>query len=133
MGNRKREIEERDRLFYSVIKQLEWIIEDVGRPCFEEGLKDADLIVLLDVSTKIRKYRIIKRWLKQRFGIEKCIYKPKCEILKCMFRWTENYDIGKDNLKDRISHYQEKVITLKNDKEIKTFQMNILSNQLSIL
>ncbi len=53
-GNRKRKVEERDKLFYSVIQQPKWIIEDVGRACFEEGLKKADKIILLEISTKIR-------------------------------------------------------------------------------
>jgi hypothetical protein len=39
-ANRKRQVTERDNLFYSVIQEKDWIIEDVGRPCFEEGLKD---------------------------------------------------------------------------------------------
>lgn len=39
-GNRKRPIEERDNLFYSVIHKPSWVIEDTGRPCFKEGLKD---------------------------------------------------------------------------------------------
>lgn len=125
-GNRKRQVEERDKLFNSVIRQPEWIIEDVGRPCFEEGLKQADTIVLLEVSIKVRNYRIIKRWIKQRLGIEKCIYNPRYEMLKCMLQWSNNYDVGKDTLKERISKYQEKVITLRNNKEINTFLRHVL-------
>ncbi|WP_032123008.1 hypothetical protein [Clostridium amazonitimonense] len=88
-GNRKREVEERDNLFYSVIQEKEWTIEDIGRPCFEEGLKRADTIILLEISTKIRNYRIVKRWIKQRLGIEQCIYNPRYEMLKCMFKWAK--------------------------------------------
>lgn len=95
-GNRKRQVEERDNLFYSVIQQPEWIIEDVGRPCFEEGLKRADTIVLLEIFTKVRNYRIIKRWIKQLLGIEKCIYNPRFDMLKCMLQWSKDYDAGKD-------------------------------------
>lgn len=36
-GNRKRQVEERDKLFYSILQQPKWIIEDVGRPCFQQG------------------------------------------------------------------------------------------------
>lgn len=120
-GNRKREDEERDKLFHSIIKQPEWIIEDVGRPCFEEGLKKTDRIVLLDISSKIRNFRIIKRWLKQKIGIEKCIYKPGFKMLKSMFKWSNSYDTGKDNLKERIKIHQHKVITLKNKKDINDY------------
>lgn len=120
-GNRKRQAEERDKLFNSIIRQPNWIIEDVGRPCFEEGLKEAEAIVLLEVPIQVRNYRIIKRWIKQRLGIEKCIYKPRYRMLKAMFRWSRNYDLGKDTLKERISKYQEKVIILRSNKEINTF------------
>ena len=120
-GNRKRPIEERDNLFYSVIQQPSWIIEDTGRPCFEVGLKMADTIILLEISPKLRNYRIIKRWIKQRLGIEKCIYKPRYKMLRCMLEWSKDYDEGKENLKDRIFPYKEKVITLKNNKDIHVF------------
>lgn len=120
-GNRKRKVEERDNLFYSVINQKDWIIEDTGRPCFEDGLKGADTIILLEISKKIRNYRIIKRWIKQRLRIEKCIYNPRYEMLKCMLKWAKDYDLGKDKLKDRISTYQEKVIVLRNNKDINNF------------
>lgn len=121
LGNRKRPTEERDNLFYSIIQRPSWIIEDTGRPCFEEGLKMADTIILLEISPKIRNYRIIKRWIKQRLGIEECIYNPRYQMLKCMLQWSKDYDEGKDNLKDRLSPYKEKVITLKNNKDINVF------------
>jgi adenylate kinase family enzyme len=120
-GNRKRPVEERDKLFQWVIQQPDWVIEDVGRPFFEEGLVEAEAIVLLDIPVKIRNYRIIKRWIKQRLGIEKCIYNPRFEMLKCMLRWSKDYDAGKDNLKARISPYQEKTVTLRNNKDINVF------------
>ncbi len=42
-------------------------------------------------------------------------------MLKCMLRWSKDYDLGKDNLKDRISTYQEKVIVIRNRKDINNF------------
>jgi adenylate kinase family enzyme len=111
-GNRKRDHKERDEIFRSIIQQPKWIIEDVGRPCFEEGLQEADKIIFLEVPTRIRSYRIIKRWIKQRLGIEKCNYKPDYKMLKSMFKGSKDYDTGKDNLKERIAVYGEKVITL---------------------
>lgn len=83
--NRKRQVIDRDILFHSVIDQLKWIIEDAGRTCFENGLKEEDTVVLLEVPTQIRNFRIIKRWIKQRLCIEKCIYNPRYNMLKCMF------------------------------------------------
>jgi adenylate kinase family enzyme len=126
-GNSKREPNEVDKLFQSVIQQQSWIVEDVGRPCFEQGFKEADTIVLLEVPTKIRNYRIIKRLIKQRLGIEKCIYNPGYRMLKSMFKWSKNYDTGKDKLKERIGKHKHKVTILKSHKDIRGFLENCLS------
>ena len=129
-GNRKRQSEERDKLFYSIIQQPRWIIEDTGRPCFIEGLKAADTILLLEIPPIIRNCRIIKRWVRQRLGLEKCIYNPNFNMLRCMLRWSKDYDLGKDKLKERISPYQKKVVVMKSNNEINKFNEKVPSNKL---
>ena len=124
-GTRRRGTEERDKLFCSIIQQPEWVIEDVGRPCFEKALKAADRIILLELPVRVRNYRIIKRWIKQKLGIEKCIYNPRYEMLKCMLQWSKNYDMGKDELKIRISSYQEKTVVLRNTSDVKALLGNL--------
>ncbi len=42
-------------------------------------------------------------------------------MLKCMLKWSKDYDLGKDKLRDRISQHQEKVIILRNNKDINMF------------
>lgn len=98
-----------------------WIIEDVGRSCFSEGFKQADKIVLLDIPFHVRKRRIVLRWVKQRMGIEKSSYRPSYAMLKCMLGWAKNYDSGKGELHDRIKSYEDKLITLHDNKEINKF------------
>jgi len=120
-GNRKRSEKERDRLFSLILQQEKWIIEDVGRPCFSEGLEQADAIVLLEFPLLVRIYRIILRWLKQRLGIEKSMYRPSYAMLKCMLGWAKNYDNEKVELLDRIKPYQDKLVILHNHKEIDKF------------
>ncbi|WMM23953.1 hypothetical protein RBU61_13600 [Tissierella sp. MB52-C2] len=46
-----------------------------------------------------------------------------------MFKWSKNYDAGKDNLKERIAVYQEKVINLKNSKNIYEFLERCMANR----
>lgn len=123
-GNRKRPIEERDRLFSLILQQENWIIEDVAMPCFLEGFKQGDIIVLLDIPLKVRKRRIILRWIKQRTGIEKSSYKPRYAMLKCILKWAKNYDRDKGELYARIKSYQDKLIILHNQKEIDRFITN---------
>ena len=120
-GNKKRSIEERDRLFHQILAQEQYIIEDAGRECFFEGMRQADHIILLEPSLIIRKKRILLRWIKQNLGIEPCIYRPHLEMLRSMFRWVKNYDTGADGTKGRVAQYQEKVTILRNHKEIQAY------------
>lgn len=120
-SNIKRDVKDRDNLFYSIIQQKNWIVEDVGRSCFKDGLKEADIIILLEPPKSIRNYRIIKRFIKQRLGLEKCGYNPSFQMLKNMLKWSRDYDSGKDKLKHRISGYREKTIILRNKRDIDNF------------
>jgi adenylate kinase family enzyme len=120
-GNIKRQAEDRDKLFSSIIQEPDWIIEDVGRPCFEAGMKEADMIVLLEIPSAIRNCRIIKRWFRQRLGLEECLYTPCFEMLRSMLRWSKDYDSQKDGLKSRIGRYSGKLVTLGNNKDIEAF------------
>ncbi|HJB26770.1 MAG TPA: hypothetical protein H9662_09230 [Firmicutes bacterium] len=120
-GNRKRPVEERDCLFQTILKKENYIIEDAGRECFLHGMAQADIIILLETPLIIRKKRILFRWIKQNLGIEQCIYKPHCDMLKAMFRWAKDYDTGKDGTKGRVSKFKDKVVVLHNNKEIRKF------------
>lgn len=116
-GNRKRPIEERNQLFLEIIQKQNWIMEDTGRPCFEEGMELADCILLLNTKPSIRKFRILTRWIRQRLGLETCIYRPDLRMLKCMFKWSKDYDTGKDQLKERLRPYQHKIEVIHNNQE----------------
>ena len=125
LSNIKRSDLERDGLFYSIIKWENWIIEDVGRSCFKDGLKESDKIILLETNKYLRNYRILKRFFKQKFKLEKSSYNPTLKMLKNMLQWSKDYDSGKDKLKSKISIYKEKVIVLRNTKDINNFISSI--------
>jgi adenylate kinase family enzyme len=120
-GNKKRPVEERSQLFQDIMQKQDFIIEDTGRKCFEEGMVQADYIFLLDTKPVIRKLRIVTRWIKQRLGLEKCIYRPDLRMLLCMLRWSRDYDTGKDNLKERLQVYQYKTEYIHNIQECLVF------------
>ncbi|WBW97731.1 AAA family ATPase [Oceanirhabdus sp. W0125-5] len=124
-GNIRRTDDEIDRLFIELINKQQWIIEDAGRKCFSEGMEKADIIIYLKPSKFIRKKRIITRYIKQKIGLEDCLYTPNLRMLKFMFRAIKNYEIGKDDLESRLSPYNNKTVTLKNNKEIKQFMFNL--------
>ncbi len=116
-GTRKRSVEERDRVFYAILSEPSYIIDDTGRKCFAEGMRRADEIVLLDIPQAVRNRRILLRWVKQNLGMEKCSYKPDFAMLRAMFRWARLYDTGEDGMKARVLLFGEKVTVLRSDKE----------------
>lgn len=128
-GNRKRPIEERDALFSDILARQHYIMEDAGREYFIEGMRQADTVILLEIPFYIRKKRILFRWIRQNLGIEKCIYRPKLAVLKSMFKWAKNYDMGTDGTKKRVAPFLHKTIVLHNNKEINTYLGRIYNVQ----
>lgn len=124
-GNKKRTIEERDVLFGSILEQKHYIMEDTGRECFMEGMRKADIVILLEIPLIVRQKRILFRWIKQILGMEKCIYKPRLDVLKAMFRWANNYNTGADGTKGRVSFFKKKTIVLCNNKDINQYLKTI--------
>lgn len=127
-GNIRRSDEEIDSEFNSILTADNYIMEDNGRERFVDGMKNADKIIVLDIPLKVRKYRIVKRWIMQNLGIEKCIYKPKLFVLKSMFRWLNNYESGKDGTKSRLKQFESKTIYLTNQNEIELFLCELQEN-----
>ena len=109
-GNRKRPVQERDARFAAVIARKSWIIEDAGRACFEEGMARADRILVLDYPLPLRQWRIIRRWVCQRLGLEKSLYRPRLKMLRLMLRWARDFDDRTDGARRRIARYEDKVI-----------------------
>ena len=103
-------------------------MEDAGRVCFAEGMRQADIVILLEIPLFIRKKRIITRWLKQKTGLEKCIYKPTLSMLRAMFQWVGDYDSGADGTKALAAQFDEKKVVLHNNKEIKAYLKTLSDN-----
>lgn len=117
-GNIKRTDEEIHRMFNKVINNKSWIIEDVGRKKFIDGIKNADIVYYLNLPKIIIYKRCISRWIKQRLGKEKYNYKPTLKSLLEMLGWA-NQDFKNKNEKiERIINYSKKYKILKN-KDIK--------------
>lgn len=96
-GNIKRTPEEITKLFNYIISKDSWIIEDVGRKIFNNGIKEADIVYYIDLKPQILYIRIISRWIKQILRLEKYNYKPTLKSLLQLFRWVKN-DIEKKEI-----------------------------------
>ncbi|KHF37983.1 AAA family ATPase [Halalkalibacter okhensis] len=121
-GDIRRTEQERDEYLSSIINSEYWIIEGVHHkwvsPCFQ----NADLILFLDTNFSTRRIRIIKRYFKQKIGIEKVNYRPTLKILKDLYRYNTVFEYkSKPEIFDMLTAYEKKFIILKSNDEIKNY------------
>ena len=99
----KRPTDEIKKEFNRILKQDNFIIEDVGRNIFTPAFEKVDIVIYLDYKQKTLKIRIFKRWLKQKLGLEPFNYQP---TIKTLFEMSEY-------LKKDIQNRQEKITLIK--------------------
>lgn len=118
-GDIRRSEEERDSLLEELVHSKGWIIEGAHHSWIEKSLQRADWIILLDPSYRVRTYRIIRRFIRQKIGAERANYHPTFNMLKKMFVWNKNYENQHRNeIITLLEPYDDKLIILKNNKEI---------------
>jgi len=125
-GSIRRTDEEINLLFKSIIMKPHWVIEDAGRKMFSEGMEAADIIIHLKPNIFVRRMRVMNRFVKQKLGMEDCLYTPSIHMLKFMFKALSNYETGKDDLEARLNQFINKVVILSSNREIKDFIENII-------
>ena len=118
-GDIKRTDQERDEYLISIISSNHWIVEGVHHkwvsPCFES----ADIIIFLDTNLSTRRFRIIKRYIKQKMGIEKSNYKPTFKILQTLYKYNTEFDTkSKPEIFDMLSPYKNKLVIIKSKDEM---------------
>ena len=117
-GNVKRTDDEIKKLFNEIIINKSWIIEDVGRKKFIDGIKKADIVYYIDLPSAIIYKRCITRWIKQKIGKEKYNYKPTLKGLFEVLQWAKQDIKNKDEKLERIIKNSKEYKILKN-KDIK--------------
>lgn len=101
----------------------EWIIEGTLRKNLDYLLDYADKIIYLNIDVKTRKRRIIKRFIKQRLKLERCNYNPDIEMLKLMYKWTNEFEKNKSKFENKIEKYSDKLVKITNGKEIEKIEL----------
>lgn len=108
----KRDPNERDRLLEKVLSEDEWITEGVYYAWCGRYFEDADRIYLLQVPRRVYRYRIIKRFIRRKLGLEP----GKRETLKslsALLKWADKYErVNLVEIKKILIAYQNKVIEL---------------------
>ena len=123
-GNVRRSEEEVEKLFNKILDNDSWIIEDIGRTKFKKGREQADIIYYIKLSKLKSYYRVTKRWIKQKIGIEVYNHPPTFKQLLYFISTVKSYyKKEKNKLKD-LQLYKEKLVFL-NSRKIK----DILDNK----
>lgn len=63
--------EKRNQMLDDILKQNDWIIEGVYYSWLSDSFKEADRIIVINIPERIYKFRIIKRFIKRKLGIER--------------------------------------------------------------
>lgn len=113
--NTKRSNEEIQKIFEEIIEKDSWIIEDVGRKIFAEGVKQADIVYYIDLPSKVIYRRCILRWIKQKLGKEEYNYKPTLKGLIQMLKWAHQDVKNKEEKLKHIKSNAEKYEILKSN------------------
>ena len=118
-GDVRNTMEDRDSIFQNIIFNDQWIIEGVHYEWVSKSFEEADIILVLDVPKRKRRYRIMKRFFFQKVGIEKANYKPTFNMLRKMFVWNHNFEtIYRPEILFMLKKYKQKVYLLKDNNEI---------------
>ena len=106
----KREPDERDRLLADVLSHEDWIIEGVYYAWCQQCFADADKIYVLRVPRYQYKYRIIRRYVRRKLGLEQG-KKETLRSLSQLLKWADKYQqVNLVEIRNLLAPYSDKVV-----------------------
>ena len=106
----KRSPDERDRLLNDVLSHNDWIIEGVYYAWCQQCFADADRIYVLNVPRYKYRYRIIRRFVRRKLGLEKG-KKENLKSLRELLKWADKYQkVNLVEIRKLLIPYSDKVI-----------------------
>lgn len=113
----KRTPEEQQHVIADIDAAGGWIIEDTCRKSCRCLLDMAQRIVFLDTPLWKRRIRIFTRFIKQRLGIERCLYHADLHMLRMMYKWTADFERDRASFTAMLGEYGEKVVVVRKAEE----------------
>lgn len=106
----KRDPAERDRLLADMLNRKDWIIEGVYYAWCQQCFADADKIYVLSIPRYKYRYRIIRRFIRRKLGLEKG-KKETFKSLSQLLKWADKYQrVNLVEIKKLLIPYSDKVI-----------------------
>jgi adenylate kinase family enzyme len=107
----------RDAALYEAMSQAAWVIEGVDSGWSADSFREAELIMILHPHVLVRDYRIVRRFVRSRTGLEPWNYKQSFRNLwKMIVEWNHGYDM--DKVLERTEAYREKRHLVKHSGEM---------------
>ncbi|PLR77420.1 DNA topology modulation protein FlaR [Bacillus sp. V3-13] len=122
-GDIRRTEEEREEYLNTILHSDTWIVEGIhNEEWVANSFHNAELIIFLDTNYSLRTYRIIKRFVLQKLGLEKSNYRPTLKIFFKMFKWNKYFEeVGKPNFFKKFQIYSDKLLVVTNKNEIENY------------
>ena len=115
----KRPQRERAELLDELLKNEDWIIEGVYYAWVGQCFEDANVIYVLDTPKRVYKYRIIKRFIKRKLGLEKG-KKETLKSVRAMLKWTDTFqNVNMKEIKKILEKYTAKTVWLTSKNDVK--------------
>lgn len=117
----KMSIEKRRKMLSKILQNEDWILEGVYYSWLTDSFEKADTIIVLDISKRVCKYRIVRRFIRRKIGIERG-KKETMKSLKSLLKWTDQFQ--RENLPQIhaiLSNYANKTIVLHSKNEVNNF------------
>lgn len=109
----------RDASLERIVSQSSWIIEGAHLGWSRKTFEEADQVILLHPNLMIRLYRITKRFILQKRGIEDASYFPTWRMYGRMFKWTYQYEtFYKKQVRIMLKNNPDKAIEICDGKEL---------------
>jgi len=115
----KRPIEERTALLSDILTNDRWIIEGVYYSWCGEIFEKADIIYFLDTPKYVYKWRIVKRFIKRKLGIEKGD-KESLKSVISLLKWTDKFQkVNRKEIENILTGYENKTVWVSSKSEVR--------------
>ncbi|WP_238917494.1 DNA topology modulation protein FlaR [Clostridium sp. YIM B02555] len=120
-GDVRRTDDEIEKFFFDILESENWIIEGSPRKLLKKRYEYSEYIIFLDTNSLLRLYRILRRWVRQRFGREAYNTKPTLKFLWMNIKWHFEFNNEKKLLMTELLQCGERYKRFTNGREVMDF------------
>jgi adenylate kinase family enzyme len=117
----KRNQIERDELYNAVLEKESWIIEGAYIEWPKKGFYKADKVLYLNIPKSIICFRILRRFVYRKIGIEKSDKKESLLGIYRLLKWNRDQIIETKKSVQKLNTEIRNIVELRNKKEIEEY------------